>query len=98
MLLAQLTISDFFSNDHIAIVHADISKETELALKEVLQVEVYRFSLGEHELVCLLLPNPFLTYLISLYYIENFKGWFLRRDNVKWCLGRCCIAFIYANF
>ena len=43
-----------FSNDHIAIVHADISKETEAALTEVLNVEVFRLSLGEHELVCLL--------------------------------------------
>jgi len=38
-------------NDHIAVVHADISNETELALNEVLKVEVFRLSLGENELV-----------------------------------------------
>jgi translation initiation factor 6 (eIF-6) len=35
----------------VAIVHGDISKETEAALREVLKVEVFRLSLGEHELV-----------------------------------------------
>ncbi|KAL3079759.1 hypothetical protein niasHS_014041 [Heterodera schachtii] len=38
-------------NDHIAVVHADISKETEAALAEVLKVEVFRLSLGENALV-----------------------------------------------
>lgn len=32
-------------------MHADISKETEQALKEVLKVEVFRVSLGQHALV-----------------------------------------------
>lgn len=40
------------SNDHVAIVHAEISKETEQALMEVLKVEVFRLSLGENTLVC----------------------------------------------
>ena len=39
------------SNDHVAIVHAEISKETEQALVEVLKVEVFRLSLGENTLV-----------------------------------------------
>lgn len=38
-------------NDHVAVVHAEISKETEQALVEVLKVEVYRLSLGENTLV-----------------------------------------------
>lgn len=38
-------------NDHVAIVHADISKETEQALVDVLNVEVFRQNLGEHSLV-----------------------------------------------
>lgn len=38
-------------NDYVALVHADISKETEQALQEVLKVEVFRVSLGEHALV-----------------------------------------------
>ncbi|KAL7072241.1 hypothetical protein ACQ4LE_008707 [Meloidogyne hapla] len=38
-------------NDHVAIVHAEISKETEQALVEVLGVEVFRLSLGENALV-----------------------------------------------
>uniref|UniRef100_A0A915EN18 Eukaryotic translation initiation factor 6 n=1 Tax=Ditylenchus dipsaci TaxID=166011 RepID=A0A915EN18_9BILA len=38
-------------NDHVAVVHADISKETEAALVEVLKVEVFRLNLGEHALV-----------------------------------------------
>lgn len=38
-------------NDHVAIVHADIGKDLETALKEVLKVEVYRMSLGNHALV-----------------------------------------------
>jgi translation initiation factor 6 len=41
-----------FSNDHVAIVHAEISKETEQTLREVLKVEVFRLSLGENSLVC----------------------------------------------
>uniref|UniRef100_A0AC35G767 Eukaryotic translation initiation factor 6 n=1 Tax=Panagrolaimus sp. PS1159 TaxID=55785 RepID=A0AC35G767_9BILA len=39
------------ANDYVALVHADISKETEKALQEVLKVEVFRVSLGEHALV-----------------------------------------------
>jgi len=38
-------------NDHVAIVHADVSKELETALKEVLKVEVFRLSLGNHALI-----------------------------------------------
>jgi len=38
-------------NDHVAVVHADISKETESAIVDVLKVEVFRLSLGENELV-----------------------------------------------
>ncbi|KAE9550085.1 hypothetical protein FO519_006697 [Halicephalobus sp. NKZ332] len=38
-------------NDYVALVHADLSKETEEALKEVLKVEVFRVSLGEHALI-----------------------------------------------
>ncbi|KAI1717804.1 eIF-6 family domain-containing protein [Ditylenchus destructor] len=38
-------------NDHVAVVHADISKETEDALVEVLKVEVFRLNLGEHALI-----------------------------------------------
>jgi len=38
-------------NDHVAIVHADVSKELETALKEVLKVEVFRMNLGTHELI-----------------------------------------------
>ncbi|CAD5217981.1 UNVERIFIED_CONTAM: Eukaryotic translation initiation factor 6, partial [Eudyptes robustus] len=38
-------------NDHVAIVHADVGKELEEALKEVLKVEVFRMNLGEHALV-----------------------------------------------
>ncbi|KAH7698700.1 Eukaryotic translation initiation factor 6 [Aphelenchoides avenae] len=38
-------------NDHVAIVHADISKETEEALIDVLKVEVFRLNLGPHALV-----------------------------------------------
>uniref|UniRef100_A0AC35U8M5 Eukaryotic translation initiation factor 6 n=1 Tax=Rhabditophanes sp. KR3021 TaxID=114890 RepID=A0AC35U8M5_9BILA len=38
-------------NDHVALVHADISQETEKALVEVLKVEVFRTNLGEHSLV-----------------------------------------------
>ncbi|KAF7638126.1 Eukaryotic translation initiation factor 6 [Meloidogyne graminicola] len=38
-------------NDHVAIVHAEISKETEQALIDVLNVEVFRLSLGENALV-----------------------------------------------
>uniref|UniRef100_A0A914DQT8 Eukaryotic translation initiation factor 6 n=1 Tax=Acrobeloides nanus TaxID=290746 RepID=A0A914DQT8_9BILA len=38
-------------NDHIALVHADISKDTEQALVDTLNVEVYRTSLGPHALV-----------------------------------------------
>jgi len=38
-------------NDHVAIVHADVSKELETALKEVLKVEVFRISLGNHALI-----------------------------------------------
>lgn len=38
-------------NDHVAIAHADLSRETETALEEVLKVEVFRLNLGEHALV-----------------------------------------------
>uniref|UniRef100_A0A7E4UV86 Eukaryotic translation initiation factor 6 n=1 Tax=Panagrellus redivivus TaxID=6233 RepID=A0A7E4UV86_PANRE len=38
-------------NDYVALAHADISKETEKALQEVLKVEVFRVSLGQHALV-----------------------------------------------
>ncbi|CAG9534488.1 unnamed protein product [Cercopithifilaria johnstoni] len=38
-------------NDYVALVHPEISKETEKALEEVLQVEVFRMSLGNHALV-----------------------------------------------
>ncbi|MFH4982511.1 hypothetical protein AB6A40_009220 [Gnathostoma spinigerum] len=38
-------------NDHVAIVHADISAETEKALVEVLNVEVFRMSLAQNALV-----------------------------------------------
>lgn len=38
-------------NDHVAIVHADVGKELEQALKDVLKVEVFRTNLGEHALV-----------------------------------------------
>uniref|UniRef100_F1LAZ0 Eukaryotic translation initiation factor 6 n=1 Tax=Ascaris suum TaxID=6253 RepID=F1LAZ0_ASCSU len=38
-------------NDHVAIVHAEISAETEQALVDVLKVEVFRVSLAQHALV-----------------------------------------------
>ncbi|CAL2028118.1 CBN-EIF-6 protein [Caenorhabditis brenneri] len=38
-------------NDHVAIVHAEISPETEQALVEVLKVEVFRVSLAQNSLV-----------------------------------------------
>jgi translation initiation factor 6 len=38
-------------NDHVAIVHPDIGKEMENALKEVLNVEVFRMNLGDYALV-----------------------------------------------
>ncbi|CAI5438177.1 unnamed protein product [Caenorhabditis angaria] len=38
-------------NDHVAIVHAEISQETEQALVEVLGVEVFRVSLAQNALV-----------------------------------------------
>ncbi|PIC54266.1 hypothetical protein B9Z55_003585 [Caenorhabditis nigoni] len=38
-------------NDHVAIVHAEISAETEQALVEVLKVEVFRVSLAQNSLV-----------------------------------------------
>ncbi|CAJ0567321.1 unnamed protein product, partial [Mesorhabditis spiculigera] len=38
-------------NDHVAIVHAEISEETEKALHEVLNVEVFRVALGQNSLV-----------------------------------------------
>lgn len=46
-------------NDHVAIAHADISKETEQALVEVLKVEVFRLNLGEHSLVKIILKIIF---------------------------------------
>ncbi|CAB16860.1 Eukaryotic translation initiation factor 6 [Caenorhabditis elegans] len=47
-------------NDHVAIVHAEISAETEQALVEVLKVEVFRVSLAQNSLVgsyCILSSN-----------------------------------------
>ncbi|VDM95154.1 unnamed protein product [Thelazia callipaeda] len=38
-------------NDYVALVHPEISKETEESLEEVLGVEVFRMSLGNHALV-----------------------------------------------
>ncbi|VDM79878.1 unnamed protein product, partial [Strongylus vulgaris] len=38
-------------NDHVAIVHAEISQETEEALVDALKVEVFRVSLGQNALV-----------------------------------------------
>ncbi|VDD96588.1 unnamed protein product, partial [Enterobius vermicularis] len=38
-------------NDHVAIVHAELSPETEKALVEVLNVEVFKMSLADHALV-----------------------------------------------
>lgn len=38
-------------NDHVALAHPEISKETEEALADVLGVEVFRMSLGDHALV-----------------------------------------------
>ncbi|CAJ0944355.1 unnamed protein product, partial [Mesorhabditis belari] len=38
-------------NDHVALVHAEISEETEKALQEVLKVEVFRVTLGQNSLV-----------------------------------------------
>ncbi|KHJ81804.1 eIF-6 family protein, partial [Oesophagostomum dentatum] len=38
-------------NDHVAIVHAEISQETEEALVDTLKVEVFRVSLGQNALV-----------------------------------------------
>uniref|UniRef100_A0A0N5AUW9 Eukaryotic translation initiation factor 6 n=1 Tax=Syphacia muris TaxID=451379 RepID=A0A0N5AUW9_9BILA len=38
-------------NDHVAIVHAELSAETEKALVEVLKVEVFKMSLADHTLV-----------------------------------------------
>ena len=49
--LEFLILSNTLSNDHVAIVHAEISKETEQALVDVLGVEVFRLSLGENALV-----------------------------------------------
>ena len=49
------------TNDYVALVHADISKETEEALKEVLKVEVFRVSLGQHALVCFAIYYLFVT-------------------------------------
>lgn len=39
------------ANDYVALVHGDISQETEKALVDVLKVEVFRTNLGEHSLV-----------------------------------------------
>ncbi|KAK5986231.1 Eukaryotic translation initiation factor 6 [Trichostrongylus colubriformis] len=38
-------------NDHVAIVHAEISQETEEALVDTLKTEVFRVSLGQNALV-----------------------------------------------
>ncbi|EYC18104.1 hypothetical protein Y032_0028g1680 [Ancylostoma ceylanicum] len=38
-------------NDHVALVHAEISQETEEALGDALNVEVFRVSLGQNALV-----------------------------------------------
>ncbi|VDM80518.1 unnamed protein product [Strongylus vulgaris] len=38
-------------NDHVAIVHAEISQETEEALVDALKVEVFRVSLGQNALL-----------------------------------------------
>lgn len=38
-------------NDHVAIVHAEISQETEEALVDTLKTEVFRVSLGNNALV-----------------------------------------------
>uniref|UniRef100_A0A0K0E913 Eukaryotic translation initiation factor 6 n=1 Tax=Strongyloides stercoralis TaxID=6248 RepID=A0A0K0E913_STRER len=38
-------------NDYVALVHGDISQETEKAIIDVLKVEVFRTNLGEHSLV-----------------------------------------------
>ena len=50
-LITNFEKPKLLSNDHVAIVHAEISKETEQALVEVLKVEVFRLSLGENTLV-----------------------------------------------
>ncbi|CAI4230163.1 unnamed protein product [Auanema sp. JU1783] len=38
-------------NDHVAIVHAEISQETEEAIADTLKVEVFRIALGQNSLV-----------------------------------------------
>ncbi|KAF8365542.1 eif-6 [Pristionchus pacificus] len=39
------------ANDHVALVHADISKETEEAVVDTLGVEAFRVSIGQNALV-----------------------------------------------
>ncbi|PAV64968.1 hypothetical protein WR25_10276 [Diploscapter pachys] len=38
-------------NDHVALVHAEISQETEECISDVLKAEVFRVSLGQNSLV-----------------------------------------------
>lgn len=55
-------------NDHVAIAHADLSRETETAIEEVLKVEVFRLNLGEHALVIFL--NLFLLFILGQVFLD----------------------------
>lgn len=66
-------------NDHVAIVHAEISKETEQALVDVLKVEVFRLKLDENSLV---------NFFFFIEFIIFFLGWNLCSNYFKW--GTCC--------
>lgn len=39
------------TNDHVALIHSDLSRETEEIIRDVLQVQTFRTSIGENALV-----------------------------------------------